>query len=52
VRATSAGWLANFKILIDSMNFNILETLPSELQILLFDDIFEAHIPKNVMLVS
>jgi len=36
----SADWLTNFSISMDSLDFHILETPPTELQSLLFDDIF------------
>lgn len=44
----SADWLANFNISID---FYILETLPNELQSLLFNAIFGAWMPKNIHLI-
>jgi hypothetical protein len=47
----SAVWLANFSISMDSMNFNLLETPPNELQSLLFTDLFGACMSKNVILV-
>jgi len=37
---------------MDSMNFNPLETPHSELQSLLFDNLSEACISKNVILIS
>lgn len=47
----SVVWLANFNISMDSMNFNFLETPPSKLQSLLFVDLFETYMSKNVILV-
>jgi len=48
----SADWLANFSILMDFLDFHILENPPSELQSLLFDDIYGACMPRNVCLIS
>jgi len=48
----SADWLANYSILMDSINFNLLETPLNELRSLLFDDLSGACMPRNVMLVS
>ena len=47
----SADWLANFSISMYSLDFHILENPPSELQSLLFDDISEACMPRNVCLI-
>ena len=44
----SADWLGNFSLTMDSWNFTILETPPSELNSLLFDDISGACMPRNV----
>ena len=48
----SADWLANFSISIDFLDFRILETPPSQLQSLLFDDISETCMPRSVRLIS
>ena len=47
----NVDWLANYNILMDSMNFNLLETPPNELRSLLFDDLSVTCMPRNVMLV-
>ena len=47
----SADWLANFSLTMNSWNFILLETSPSELNRLLFDDIFGACMPKNIHLI-
>jgi len=48
----SADWLVNFSISMDSLDFHILENPPSELQSLVFDDISEVCMPRNVRLIS
>jgi ribonuclease HI len=47
----SADWLANFSLTMDSWDFVVLKTPPSELNSLLFDDISGACMPRNVRLV-
>jgi len=42
---------ADFSLTMDPWNFVVLETHPSELNNLLFDDIFETYMPKIVRLV-
>ena len=48
----SIDWLANFSISVNHLNLIILETPPTELQKLVFDDISEACMPRNVRLIS
>jgi len=47
----SVDRLANFNISMDHLNVLVLDTLPSELQKLIFDDIFMASMSRTVSLV-
>jgi len=47
----SVDWLANFSLTMDSWNLILLETPSTELNSLLFDDIFGACMPRNVRLI-
>jgi len=47
-----ADWLANFSFSLDSWNLLVLETPPSELRRLLFDDISGACMPRDMRLAS
>jgi ribonuclease HI len=44
----SADWLANFSFSLDSFNTHVMETPPSEISSLLFDDFSEACMPRNI----
>jgi len=46
----SADWLANLSISTDHFNFIVLESPPSEVQKILFDDLSGAYMPRNVRL--
>ncbi|GAU45178.1 hypothetical protein TSUD_178710 [Trifolium subterraneum] len=46
----SADWLANYSLSMDSFSCSIVESPPSELRTLLFDDVFGACMPRNVRL--
>jgi hypothetical protein len=45
-------WLANFSLSLDSFVCARMETPPSELYKLMFDDIFGVCMPRNVRLIS
>jgi ribonuclease HI len=47
-----ADWLANFSFNLNYFDLHVMETLPRELQSLLFYDIFSACMPRNIRLVS
>jgi len=47
----NADWLANFSLTMNSWNFILLETPSSELNSLLFDDIYGTCMPRNVRLI-
>lgn len=47
-----ADWLANFSFSLDSFNCIIMENPSSELRRLLFDDISDASMPRNVRIAS
>ena len=42
----SVDWLANFSISVNHLNLIILEIPPTELQKLMFDDIFGVCMPR------
>jgi uncharacterized protein (UPF0261 family) len=44
----SADWLANYSLLMSSFDCSIVESPPSELRSLFFDDLSEACMPRNV----
>jgi ribonuclease HI len=44
----SADWLANYSLSMSSFDFSIVESPPSELRSLLFDDLSGACMPRNV----
>jgi len=46
-----ADWLANFSLSLDSWNLVVLESPASELQRLIYDDIFGACIPRNLRII-
>jgi hypothetical protein len=43
----SVDWLANFNYTLSSFSVHFLESLPRELQSLIFEDIFGACMPRN-----
>jgi len=45
-----ADWLANLSIFTDHFNFLVLESPPSEVQRILFDDLSRTCMPRNVRL--
>lgn len=47
----SAYWLANYSIFVDHLNLIVLGNPSSELQKLLFDDIFETCMSRNVCFI-
>jgi len=47
----SANWLANFSLTMNSWDFVVLETPHSELNSLIFDDIYGVCMPINVCIV-
>jgi len=44
----SADWLANFSFSLNSFEIYVMETPPSGISSLLFDDIYGACMPRNV----
>ncbi|CAJ2648154.1 unnamed protein product [Trifolium pratense] len=44
----SADWLANFSFSLDSFNTHVMETPPSEISSLLFDNFSGACMPRNI----
>ncbi|PNX80630.1 receptor-like kinase [Trifolium pratense] len=47
----SADWLANFSYSLSFFNVHFLESPPRELQSLLFDNVSEACMPRNIHLI-
>jgi len=45
-------WLAKFSLSLDSFDLHVIETLPRELRCLLFYDISDACMPRNVRLIA
>jgi len=45
-------WVANFSLSLDSFDLHVIETLPRELRCLLFYDISDACMPRNVRLIA
>ena len=45
---TSVDWLVYLSFSMDSFNFHVMDTPPSEVSSLLFYDISEANMPKNI----
>ena len=46
-----ADWLANFSLSLNSWNLVVLESPPSELQRLIYDDISGACMPRNLRVI-
>lgn len=44
----SADWLANLSFSMDSFNLHVMDTPPSEVCSLLFDDISGTSMPRNI----
>jgi len=44
----SADWLANLSFSMDSFSIHVMDTPPSEVSTLLFDDIYGASMPINI----